>query len=85
MAFAARGRGGTGRFLEWKIRLFFVAAVLLLVGIAREIDLLVLLAIALLAVAFVLRFFERPAPPDEADDDDDGEDAEDEVEEAARV
>jgi membrane protein implicated in regulation of membrane protease activity len=80
MAFAARGGGGTGRFLEWKIRLFFVAAVLLLVGIAREIDLLVLLAIALLAVAFVLRFFERPAPVDEPDD---GEEVEDEVEEGA--
>lgn len=78
--FAARAGGGTGRFLEWKIRLFFVAAVLLLVGIAREIDLLVLLAIALLAVAFVLRFFERPAPADEADG---GEEDEDEVEEAA--
>ena len=80
MAFAARGGGGTGRFLEWKIRLFFVAAVLLLVGIAREIDLLVLLAIGVLAVAFVLRFFERPSPPGEAGD---GEEDEDEVEEAA--
>jgi len=82
MAFAARGGVGTGRYLEWKIRLFFVAAVLLLVGIAREIDLLVLLAIALLAVAFVLRFFERPAPADEADAREEGED---EVEEDARV
>jgi Na+-transporting methylmalonyl-CoA/oxaloacetate decarboxylase gamma subunit len=83
MVFAARGGGGTGRFLEWKIRLFFVAAVLLLVGIAREIDLLVLLAIVVLAGAFVLRFFERPAPPaDEAyeDDEDDEDEAEAEAE-----
>jgi membrane protein implicated in regulation of membrane protease activity len=71
MVFAARGGGGTGRFLEWKIRLFFVAAVLLLVGIAREIDLLVLLAIVVLAGAFVLRFFERPPP--RADEDDEAE------------
>lgn len=74
MAFIPRG-GGTGRYLEWKVRLFFLAAVLLLVGIAREIDLLVLLAIAVLAVAFLLRFFERPAPSHEEDDeagDDDG-------------
>ena len=77
MAFFAHGSGGTGRFLEWKVRLFFVAAVLLLVGIARELDLLVLLAIVVLAGAFVLRFFERPPPP--ADD----EDEEDEVESGA--
>jgi len=90
MAFIPRG-GGTGRYLEWKVRLFFVAAVLLLVGIARDVDLLVLLAIAVLAVAFALRFFERPNPvqSDEGDDeagddygaDDDGRDGEDEVEE----
>jgi len=72
MVFAARGGGGTGRYLEWKIRLFFVAAVLLLVGIARELDLLVLLAILVLAGAFVLRFFERP-PPVEEDDEDEAE------------
>ena len=59
MVLVSRGGGGTGRFLEWKIRLFFVAAVLLLVGIARELDLLVLLAIVVLAGAFILRFFER--------------------------
>jgi membrane protein implicated in regulation of membrane protease activity len=90
MAFIPRG-GGTGRYLEWKVRLFFLAAVLFLVGIAREIDLLVLLAIAVLAVAFSLRFFERPAPTpsDQEDDgagddygaDDDGRDGEGEVEE----
>jgi membrane protein implicated in regulation of membrane protease activity len=70
MVFTSRRAGGTGRFLEWKIRLFAVAAVLLLVGMAREIDLLVLLAIALLAVAFALRFFEREPPPP-ADEEDD--------------
>jgi hypothetical protein len=74
MAFAFRGGGGTGRFLEWKIRLFFVAAVLFLVGIAREIDLLVLAAIVVLAGAFVLRFFERPPlPVEDEDEEDDGE------------
>jgi len=66
-------RGGPvppGRFLEWKVRLFFVAAVLLLVGIAREIDLLVLFAIVLLAVAVVLRLLERRnAPRGEGDDE----------------
>jgi hypothetical protein len=81
MAFAFRGGGGPGRYLEWKIRLFFVAAVLLLVGIARELDLLVLLSIVVLAGAFALRFFERPPPveegEDEEDEEDDGDDGDD--------
>lgn len=73
MALMGRGGVGTGRFLEWKIRLFCVAAVLMLVGIAREIDLLVLLAIIVLAAAFLLRFFERENRT-EADDLDDSPD-----------
>jgi hypothetical protein len=80
MAFGMRGGKSTGRFLEWKIRLFFVGAVLLMVGIAREIDLLVLLAVAVLVVAFVLRFFEHPDPVDEdLDDEVDEEDVESET------
>ena len=82
MAFFAHGSGGTGRFLEWKVRLFFVAAVLLLVGMAREVDLLVLLAIVVLALAFVLRFFERPKPVDEEAEDEEAE--EDDAETEAR-
>ena len=69
MVFLSRRGGGTGRFLEWKIRLFCVAAVLLLVGMARGIDLLVLLAIVVLAVAFSLRFFEREPPPPAEEDE----------------
>jgi hypothetical protein len=65
-----RPSSGNGRFLEWKIRLFLVAAVLLLVGMARDIRLLVLLSGLVLAAAFVLRFFEREPPVDEADDTD---------------
>ncbi|HKP77217.1 MAG TPA: hypothetical protein VJT67_16915 [Longimicrobiaceae bacterium] len=63
MALASRGTRNNGRFLEWKVRLFFVGAVLLFIGMAREIDLLVLLSIIVLAVAFVLRFFEREKEP----------------------
>ena len=73
MALLSRGGGGTGRYLDWKIRLFFVAAVLLMVGIARKIDLLVLLAIAVLAVAFALRFFEREPPPPAEEEEEDAE------------
>ncbi len=60
MSFFTQTRAkGPGRFLEWKVRLFAVAAVMLLIGMAREIDALVIAAVALLAVAFALRFFER--------------------------
>jgi membrane protein implicated in regulation of membrane protease activity len=60
MSFFTQTRAsGPGRFLQWKVRLFAVAAVLLLIGMAREINLLVGAAIAILAIAFVLRFFEK--------------------------
>ncbi|HEU4559112.1 MAG TPA: hypothetical protein VFS20_14725 [Longimicrobium sp.] len=59
MVFTPSRSKGPSRFLSWKLRLFFIAAVLLLVGMAREADLLVIIAIALLAVAIFLRFFER--------------------------
>jgi Ca2+/Na+ antiporter len=68
-------RRGPGRFLDWKLRLFMIAGVLLLIGMTRQVDLLVGIAIALLAVAFVLRFFEgekveeTPAEDDEFEDD----------------
>lgn len=68
---------GPGRFLRWKMWLFSVGAILLLVGMARNLDLLVGAAIAVLAVAFLLRFFER----DEDDGDDDEGADEDEYEE----
>lgn len=62
MVLASRRGGGTGRFLEWKIRLFFVAAVFLLVGMARNLRPLVAVAIVLLGAAFLLRFFEQEPP-----------------------
>jgi membrane protein implicated in regulation of membrane protease activity len=78
MSFFTQTRAsGPGRFLQWKVRLFAVAAVVLLVGMAREIDWLVGVAIALLAVAFVLRFFEKePESEDEPEDDEDYDDEE---------
>jgi Na+-transporting methylmalonyl-CoA/oxaloacetate decarboxylase gamma subunit len=62
MVFIGQRRRGPGRFLHWKMRLLAVGAVLLLVGMAREMDLLVLLSIVVLAGAFALRFFERDEP-----------------------
>ena len=73
MALGYRRAGGTGRFLEWKVRLFFIAAVILFVGMARNVDLLVAIAIVLLGIAFILRFFEKEPPPDAADGDEDEE------------
>jgi len=77
MAFFTQSRHkGPGRFLRIKVWLFSIAAILMLVGMAREIDLLIAAAIALLAVAFGLRFFEKEdeeelAGDDEWDDDED--------------
>jgi len=61
---------GPGRFLQWKVWLFSLGAILLLVGMARNIDLLVGAAIGVLAVAFLLRFFERDEDEDAADEED---------------
>ena len=61
-----------GRFLQHKVWLFSIAAVVLLVGMARGIDLLVGIAVALLAVAFVLRFFEKDDEEEVEEDDDFG-------------
>ncbi|HET7464620.1 MAG TPA: hypothetical protein VFJ82_25485 [Longimicrobium sp.] len=86
MAFISQQRHrGPGRFLQVKIWLFSAGAILLLVGMARNLDLLVGAAIAVLAIAFLLRFFERDQddePEDEEDFDDPDEPA---AEEAHRV
>jgi len=80
MSFFTQTRAsGPGRFLQWKVRLFAVAAVMLLIGMAREIDLLVAAAIALLAVAFVLRFFEKEPQAEGEEELDDDEYADDEL------
>ena len=65
MAFLNRGAPrGPGRFLDWKIRLIAVGAVFLLVGMAREMDLLVLVSLVFLVGAFLLRFFEKEPATD---------------------
>jgi hypothetical protein len=69
-------RRGPGRFLDWKLRLFMIAGVLLLIGMTRQVDVLVGIAIALLAVAFVLRFFEGEKAEETPAEDDDGDEDE---------
>ncbi|MBV9108293.1 MAG: hypothetical protein JO306_02675 [Gemmatimonadetes bacterium] len=67
MAFLNRGTvRGPGRFLQWKVRLIAIGAVFLLVGMAREMNLLVLVALVFLCGAFLLRFFEKE-PAEDAD------------------
>lgn len=50
-----RGRKA-GRYLEWKVRIFSVAAVLALVGIYLESGWMTAAAIAMLVVGMLLRF-----------------------------
>lgn len=57
------------RFLEWKVRLFTIGAVLALAGMYLELDWMVGSAIAFLFAGFALRFVPRP-------DEDDGSDGE---------
>ncbi len=72
--------GRPDRFLEWKVRLFFAGAALLVAGIFFERRVLVALAIAVLLVGVALRFVDRGPPPplyDEEGEEGDGEDVSD--------
>lgn len=59
-------------FLEWKVRLFSVAAVLVLVGLYLDNRWLTGLAIALLAVAMLLRFLPGGSAAGRTSEDEDG-------------
>lgn len=58
-------RRRAGVWLEWKVRLFTVGAVLAVAGMAMEEDWLVWTAIGVLGAGFILRFL--PHPADEQD------------------
>jgi len=64
-----RGRKA-GRYLEWKVRIFSVAAVLALVGIYMESGWMTGAAIGMLVVGMLLRFLPADA---EGPEDGDGE------------
>lgn len=59
-------------FLEWKVRLFSVAAVLVLVGLYLDNRWLTGLAIALLVVAMLLRFLPGGSAHGVTSEDEDG-------------
>ena len=64
-----RGRKA-GRYLEWKVRLFSVAAVLALVGIYLESGWMTGAAMGLLALGLLLRFLaDGGSDPDEYEED----------------
>lgn len=77
MVFVDRRRRGD-RFLEWKVRLFSVAAVLALGGIYLDERWVAGAAIPVLAVAMLLRFLPGSgAAPGDDDEDEDGDEDED--------
>ena len=67
-----RRREGPDPFLDWKVRLFFAGALLLLVGMALGRDLVVGAGVAVLVAAFALRLFDRRPPAACEPDDDPG-------------
>lgn len=63
------------RFLEWKVRIFTVAAALVVAGMFLEVPWMTGAAIVLLVGAMLLRFLPGGRLPDTADDEDEEEDA----------
>ena len=72
MIFSPRSsRSGPGRFDHWKLAVFWIGAALLLAGMATDRRPLVAAALGVLALGFLLRFFDRPPPPEYSEDDED--------------
>ncbi|MGD2044715.1 MAG: hypothetical protein PVJ80_05260 [Gemmatimonadota bacterium] len=61
-----------GQYLEWKVRIFSVAAVLALVGIYLESGWMTIAAIGLLLVGLLLRFLPGATGSPEDDTEDGG-------------
>ena len=68
MIFASRRARGADPFLHIKVQAFFAAAALALIGIGVDSSLLVGLAIVILLVGMLIRFFptKEQADPDES-------------------
>jgi len=77
--FVRRGRRGPDPYLDWKVRSFFLAAILALVGIAAESSLFVGLAIVVLVGGLALRILPNREEGGDADREEERE--EDPVEE----
>lgn len=75
MIFVRRGRRGPDPYLEWKVRSFFLAAILALVGMAAESSLLVGLATVVLMGGFALRILPRREEGGDADGGEEGKEA----------
>ena len=74
MIFLNRSRRGEDPYLDWKVRLFLVGAVVALVGMARDATWMVLGGMLILLAGASLRFFPggRARGPSPEDDEDDG-------------
>ena len=84
--FVSRRSTGPGRFLDWRVRLLGVAAILAVFGIGADQGWMVNLAIGVLAVSLVLGMIEgrsRGGGDDDEVDDVDDDDAEIPTDDAA--
>ena len=76
MIFLNRGRDGSDKYLEWKVRLFLLGAALAMVGVGFESTVLVILAIMVLVAGAAVRFLPKGEDLDsstgEADEKPDG-------------
>lgn len=72
-------RRRAGRYLEWKVGLFSLAAVLTLIGMYLEARWMTGLAIAVLASAMLLRFLPGGRELDEFEEGDEDDDHDDEA------
>jgi Na+-transporting methylmalonyl-CoA/oxaloacetate decarboxylase gamma subunit len=69
MIFLDRGKDGSDKYLEWKVRFFLLGAALAMAGVGLDSSVLVILAIALLVAGAALRFLPtREAAEDSAED-----------------
>ena len=59
MMFHSRKKKDPDPYLDWKVRLFLLGALLAMIGLAMESSLVVGLAIAVLFAGVVLRLFPR--------------------------
>lgn len=73
MIFLDRGKDGSEKYLEWKVRFFFLGAALAMVGVGVNSSVLVTLAIVVLVAGAALRFLPKGGNPDPGNGDPDEE------------
>jgi hypothetical protein len=74
MFFSSRRRRGPDLHLDWKVRIFFLGALLAFIGIGTESQPVVLVAIAVLLVGIVLKFFPTGSRVEQAEENENEDD-----------